>query len=101
MVGHLAGVKISKNAYKILFIKSEGKYLRDKTIRGRYVERTVKLPSTLIKLHALITYGEVEVCMHAFLTAGVVGNGWLASSTRHYIYKVSMEQEAEWASEPV
>jgi len=27
----------------------------------------------LIKLHALMTYGEVEVCMHAFLAAGVDG----------------------------
>jgi hypothetical protein len=55
LVGHLAGVKISKEAYKILFIISEGKYLRNQAIHGSYVERTVKLPSTLIKLHALVT----------------------------------------------
>jgi len=45
--GPLAGVKISRNAYNILFIKSGGKYLRDQTIHGRYVERTVKLSINL------------------------------------------------------
>jgi hypothetical protein len=58
-MGHLAGVKISRNTYKILFIKSEGKYLGDQTLHGRYVERKVKFSSNLIKLHALMTYGEV------------------------------------------
>jgi hypothetical protein len=29
LVGHLAGVKNLRNAYKIVFINSEGKYLRD------------------------------------------------------------------------
>lgn len=66
--------------------------MRAQTIHGRYVERTAKLPSTLIKLHALMTYGEVETCMHAFLAAGVDGNGWLASCTRRCIYKMSIEQ---------
>ena len=75
--------------------------MRDQTIHGKYVERKAKIPSTLIKLHALMTYGEVEICMHAFLAAGVDRNGWLASCTRRYIYKMSIEQEAEWASEPV
>jgi hypothetical protein len=56
---------------------------------------------TLVKLHALMTHGEVEVRMNAFLAAGVNGNGCLASSTRRNIYKMSIELEAEWASEPV
>ena len=80
-MGHLAGVKFSRIAYKILFIKSEGKYLRDQTIHGRYVERAVKVPSVLITLRALMTNGEVEVCMHEFLAAGVHGIAWLALST--------------------
>ena len=99
MVGHLAGVKSLRNAYKILFIKFEGKYLRNQNIHERYtyMERTVRLASSLIKLHALMTYGEVEICIYAF----VDGNGWLASCTRRYIDKMSIEQEAQWTSERV
>lgn len=65
------------------------------------MERTVKLPLILINLHNLMPYGELEVCMHAFLASGVDRNGCLASFTHRCIYKLSNVKEAEWESEPV
>jgi hypothetical protein len=64
------------------------------------VKLKVNLPCAQLRYHAINTYEEVEVQLHAFLTSVLDGGEWSASHPRRFT-PVPIGYKAGWATVPM